>query len=68
MLLDLVAGLVSHLSCVCCPHPVLSALMEGYKANGAVCVVDGTAGTAACCSLGGTRRLLSGCWQYPDPL
>ena len=26
------------------------------------------AGTAARCSLGGTRRLLSGCWQYPDPL
>ena len=31
-------------------------------------VVDVTAGTAACCCLGGTRWLLSGCWQYPDPL
>ena len=29
------------------------------------CVVDVTA--ASCC-LGGSRRLLSGCWQYPDPL
>ena len=59
LLLDLVAGLVFHLSCVCCPRP---------GANGAGCVVDVTAGTAACCCLGGTRRLLSGCWQYPDLL
>ena len=38
------------------------------KANGAGCIVDINAGTAARCSLGGTRCLLSGCQQYPDPL
>ena len=36
--------------------------------TGAGCVVDITAGTAACCCLGRTKCLLSGCWQYPDPL
>ena len=35
------------------------------KAKWAGCVVDVT---AASCSLGGSRRLLSGCWQNPDPL
>ena len=29
------------------------------------CVVD--IAVASCC-LSGSRRLLSGCWQYPDPL
>ena len=45
MLLELVSGLVLQLSCVCCPRPVLWALVS--KANGAVCIVDITAGTAA---------------------
>ena len=59
------SGLVFHLGCVYCPYPVLLEIMSISKANGAGCVVDVT---AASFSLGGSRRLLSGCWQYPDPL
>ena len=33
VLLDLVAGLVFHLSCVCCPRPIMWELMEGFQSQ-----------------------------------